>query len=57
MDYESSDRSWDDALLDCRSHGRVEVLLADQIEDAGSFQVIAHVAVEAGEDERDGFLA
>ena len=35
------------------AHGWVEVLLADQIDDAGSLQVIIHVTVEAGEDERD----
>ena len=38
------------------THGRVEVLFADQIEDAGLVQMVARRAMETREDERDGFL-
>jgi hypothetical protein len=46
----------DRRVLYRRMYGRVEVVFANQIHDTGFVQMLAHAAMEAGEDECDGFL-
>ena len=44
-------------VIDSRVHCRVEVVFANEVEDAGFPEVFDHRALEPCEDERDRFLS